>query len=81
MTISIEPRGGFKVACYGRIVPVSLRAPVIAMENVLSRKVLQLSSESSPVSIVTAPAPLMSAMMGSSARRASRTISGDAKDE
>ena len=23
VTISIEPRGGFKVACYGRIVPVN----------------------------------------------------------
>ena len=34
VTVSIEPHGGFKVACYGRIVPGSLRAPVIAKENV-----------------------------------------------
>jgi hypothetical protein len=34
VTISIETRGGFKVACYGRIVPGSLRAPVLATENV-----------------------------------------------
>ncbi|HSB96258.1 MAG TPA: hypothetical protein VLC91_07415 [Spongiibacteraceae bacterium] len=34
VTISIEPRGGFKVACYGRIVPGSFQTPVLATESV-----------------------------------------------
>ena len=34
VTISIEPHGGFKVACYGQIVPGSFRAPLLAMESV-----------------------------------------------
>ena len=34
VTITVEPRGGFKVLCYGRIAPGTFRAPVLAMENV-----------------------------------------------
>ena len=34
VTITIEPHGGFKVLCYGRLAPGTFRAPVLAAENV-----------------------------------------------
>lgn len=34
VTISIEPHGGFRVVCYGRIPPGSFRAPILATESV-----------------------------------------------
>ena len=34
VTITIEPHGGFKVLCYGRLTPGTFRAPVVATENV-----------------------------------------------
>ena len=33
-TITIEPHGGFKVLCYGRLAPGTFRAPVVAAESV-----------------------------------------------
>ena len=34
VTITLEPHGGFKVLCYGRLAPSTFRAPVVAAENV-----------------------------------------------
>ena len=34
VTITVEPQGGFKVSCYGRLAPGTFRAPVLAVENV-----------------------------------------------
>ena len=34
VTITVEPHGGFKVLCYGRLAPGTFRAPVLAVENV-----------------------------------------------
>jgi len=34
VTISIEPHGTFKIACYGRIVPGSLHPPIVGTRTV-----------------------------------------------
>jgi hypothetical protein len=34
VTISVEPQGGFKVACFGRIATGTFRAPELATEKV-----------------------------------------------
>ena len=34
VTITVEPQGGFKVSCYGRLAPGTFRAPVLAVEKV-----------------------------------------------